>query len=100
VAITSAVPMRYADGALDLARRLMYCVREDHTASLHGQPKQALVALDVDGRRLPKVLAEGSDFYANPRLSPDGRRLCWTAWDYPCMPWDGRRLYVAEVGED
>jgi dipeptidyl aminopeptidase/acylaminoacyl peptidase len=100
VAITSAVPMRYADGALDLARRLMYCVREDHTASLHGQPKQALVALDLDGRRLPKVLAEGSDFYANPRLSPDGRRLCWTAWDYPCMPWDGTRLYVAEVGED
>jgi dipeptidyl aminopeptidase/acylaminoacyl peptidase len=100
VPITPGATMRYADGELDLERGLMYCVREDHTATLHGQPQQALVALDLEGKRLPKVLVEGADFYANPRLSPDGRRLCWTAWDYPCMPWDGTRLYLAEMTED
>ena len=39
-------------------------------------------------------------FVTGPRLSPDGRRAAWIAWDHPRMPWDGTELMLAEVGED
>ena len=43
---------------------------------------------------VPKVLVEGHDFFAAPRLSPDGKQLAWIAWDHPNMPWDTTSLYV------
>ena len=42
-------------------------------------------------------LAGGHDFFAYPRLSPDGAHLTWIAWDHPNMPWDATMLYVADV---
>ena len=32
------------------------------------------------------------DFYSFPRISPDGRRIAWTCWRHPQMPWDGYRI--------
>jgi len=46
------------------------------------------------------VLAGGRDFYAAPRLSPDGSRLAWVTWDHPNMPWDDTEVWVADVGAD
>ncbi len=48
----------------------------------------------------PSSLIEGHDFYASPRLSPDGRRLAFLAWDLPSMPWDAAQLFVAELAEN
>ncbi|MFM8531074.1 MAG: prolyl oligopeptidase family serine peptidase [Ilumatobacteraceae bacterium] len=43
------------------------------------------------------VLVSGSDFYSNPRLSPDGNHLAWLSWNHPNMPWDGCTLWEAEI---
>ena len=97
VAITPQLNMSYADGIVDAKRGLLICVREDAGTLLHGQPQQALVGIDLEGRKLPVVIAEGHDFYASPSLSRDGDRLAWISWNYPCMPWDGTELFVAEL---
>ncbi|CAM5562352.1 prolyl oligopeptidase family serine peptidase [Streptomyces hirsutus] len=39
-------------------------------------------------------------FVTGPRLSPDGRRAVWLAWDHPRMPWDGTELRLADVAPD
>lgn len=91
---------RFADGIIDQKRQRWVGVREDHTAP--GQPVNALVAVDLaqPGMAPGGIIAEGHDFFASPRLSPDGRRLAWLVWDHPNMPWNGTTLYVAELGDD
>ncbi len=96
-ALTPEGPWRYADMVLDQARERLTCVCEDHGAD--GQPVNTLVAVALTGGAA-RVLAQGHDFYAAPRLSPDGGRLAWLAWDHPNMPWDGAELWVAEVAVD
>jgi dipeptidyl aminopeptidase/acylaminoacyl peptidase len=95
--LTPEGPWRYADGVIDRARRRWIGVREDHAS---GQlPENTIVAVDLDtpGSTPGTVLAAGHDFFSSPRLSPDGRRLAWIAWDHPNMPWVGTTLYLAEL---
>lgn len=96
--ITPEGEYRYADIRFDAARRRFLAVREDHTAE--GQPVATIVEVALDGERTPRVLVEGPDFLAAPRLSPDGSTLAWLEWDHPDMPWDSTRLRVAPVRED
>lgn len=100
VPITPPRNARYADGAIDAARGLIFCVLEDSDAPLHGQPSQRIAALDLTGAAPPIIVAEGADFYAAPRLSPDGARLCFLRWNYPSMPWDGTELCVVDLDAD
>jgi dipeptidyl aminopeptidase/acylaminoacyl peptidase len=101
-ALTPAPPTRerqwrFADGIIDHARRRWIGVREDHTVD--GEPINAIVAVALDeGAPEPgRILVGGHDFFAAPRLSPDGHRLLWLAWDHPNMPWNGTVLYLAEL---
>jgi dipeptidyl aminopeptidase/acylaminoacyl peptidase len=89
---------RYADGVIDRRRSRWIGVREDHTVD--GEPVNAIVAVDLGDGGSGHVLASGHDFYASPRLSPDGRWLAWLAWDHPNMPWNGTRLYLGEVAQN
>jgi dienelactone hydrolase len=91
--------LRYADGVVDAERDRMIWVREDH-ATGGPEPVNTLVEISLDGSRPQRVLQSGFDFYANPRLSSDGRRLTWLAWNHPNMPWMGCELWVAEVAGD
>lgn len=95
VALTP-VGYRYADYELDVSGRRLFCVREDHTAG-SGEPKSTLVVIDTATGGAGKVLFDGSDFVAFPRLSPDGRRLAWITWNHPDMPWDTTTLHVANL---
>ena len=97
-AITPDAPLRYADGVFDQQRGRIVCVREDH--SREGEPVNAIIGLDAEGKEPQKILFSGSDFCAAPRLSPDGTKLAWLAWDHPNMPWDGTLLLLADVLAD
>jgi dipeptidyl aminopeptidase/acylaminoacyl peptidase len=88
---------RYADGRVFADGRLIVCVRESHG---EGEPVNELVILPTDGSEHPLVIADGRDFYAAPRPSPDGTRLAWVAWDHPHMPFEGTDLCVADLAPD
>jgi dipeptidyl aminopeptidase/acylaminoacyl peptidase len=92
-ALTAGGSRRYADFVLDRQRRRLLSVCEDHAGE--GHPVNTLCAVGLDGAQT--VLAEGSDFYAAPRLSPDGSQLAWLSWDHPRMPWQGTELWLADV---
>src|SRR5882757_4229873 len=91
---------RFADGVIDKSRNRWIGVREDHSGE--GEAVNTLVALDLQGAGTEPglVLAQGHDFFSSPRLSPDGSKLLWLAWDHPNMPWNGTTLYLAAVGAD
>jgi len=93
--ITPAVDLRYADGVMDRARHRIITVREDHT--VQGEAINTIVALNPDGDEAGgTVLIAGNNFYSNPRVSPDGKRLAWLTWNHPNMPWDGCELWAGE----
>jgi dipeptidyl aminopeptidase/acylaminoacyl peptidase len=90
---------RFADGVVDRERNFWIGVREDHTSD--GEPINALVAINLMGPEEPgRILVGGHDFFSSPRLSPDGRRLVWLAWDHPNMPWNGTALFMAVLDEN
>ena len=98
--LTNEPAMRFADFALDATRSRLLAVAE-RTVRGQTQPENLLVAIALEGRKPGAVseLAAGRDFYAAPRLSPDGSKLAFIAWDLPGMPWDEAGLYVAAVDE-
>lgn len=65
-----------------------------YVSSYEGE--DCLAVVDSAGRGWPVKLAQGHDFFMQPRWSPDGTRIAWIAWDHPNMPWDGTELWVAE----
>lgn len=92
--------LRYADLEPDLGRRRILAVREDHRAGGEAVNSIVAVGLDGPGGDAGRLLVGGHDFFSSPRLSPDGRRLAWLSWDHPDMPWDGTRLWSAEIADD
>jgi dipeptidyl aminopeptidase/acylaminoacyl peptidase len=89
--------LRYADGVVSPDGAWIVCVRESHEDD--GEPVNEIVALPTDGSAPPRVVATGHDFYAAPRLSPDGTKLAWFSWDHPRMPWEGSELWTADFAD-
>ncbi|MPZ26542.1 MAG: prolyl oligopeptidase family serine peptidase [Micromonosporaceae bacterium] len=93
--------LRYADLVLSPGGAEIWCVRERHR---DGDLDRHIVTVPTDGRAAtdPAAVREvvgGSRFLANPRLSPDGTRVAWLAWDHPAMPWDGTELRVGALSD-
>jgi dipeptidyl aminopeptidase/acylaminoacyl peptidase len=108
--VTREGSLRYADMVYDARRNRIVCVREDHEALAPSptpgagdrppEPQNTIVSLPADGDGEQRVLLSGADFYASPRISPDGTRICWLQWNHPDMPWDGCELLVAALDAD
>ena len=87
--------LRYADGRVTNDGRTIICVRERHEESR--EAINEIVAMPAEGVGDAVVLLEGYDFYSFPRMSPDGKRLAWTCWRHPQMPWDGTELWAGDL---
>jgi dipeptidyl aminopeptidase/acylaminoacyl peptidase len=82
--------LRYADGVVTDDGWIV-AVRESHEGP---EVENELVLFPGDGSAEPRVIASGRDFYAAPRLSPDGSQLAFLAWDHPLLPFVGCELWV------
>ncbi len=95
--LTSRPGLRFADPVHDVGRERIVCVCEDHSGE--GEARGSIVAVSLADGAVTE-LAAGADFYAGPRLSPDGTQLCWQQWNHPNMPWDGCELWLAALDAD
>lgn len=89
-AVTSTPGSRFGDLYYDTPHQRLLCVREHHADRV----TQSLVAVDPTSGEISE-LASGADFYASPRVCPDGARVAWVEWSLPHMPWDVSRLAIA-----
>ncbi|MFI7441812.1 S9 family peptidase [Nonomuraea indica] len=92
VPLTPAGDARYGDLYLPPGRDEVWAVRETGDV-------RDIVAVPLPGDAPVRVVARAQHFLMNPRLSPDGRHVCWIGWDHPNMPWDGTELCVAPLDD-
>jgi dipeptidyl aminopeptidase/acylaminoacyl peptidase len=97
--LTGETARRYADAVVDTFRRRLICVREDHSVN-EAEPVNTIVAVAINHEQEERVLVSGNDFYATPRISPDGSYLAWLTWNHPNLPWDETELWVGEIQAD
>jgi dipeptidyl aminopeptidase/acylaminoacyl peptidase len=90
---------RYADGAPTADGLSIFCVREHHPPDGRGaiDVVNEVVRLAAQEPSDPEVIVSGPDFVSSPRVSRDGRHMCWIEWDHPNMPWDDTRLLVRDL---
>jgi dipeptidyl aminopeptidase/acylaminoacyl peptidase len=74
-------------------------VRETHR---DGTVSRSVVLVPLDGSAADsddtvRVVNAQHHFYAQPRLSPDGTRVAYVAWDHPDMPWDATVVAVTDL---
>ena len=97
--VTSIAETRFADFTYDARRDRLIAVGETH--GLAALPENALWHVPLgEAAEGARLALQGHDFFASPRLSPDGNRLAFLAWDLPAMPWDAAKLFVADIAED
>jgi dipeptidyl aminopeptidase/acylaminoacyl peptidase len=84
--------VRFADFIVDHLHHSLICVCEDHRVTQY-EAINSLVSINLD-TGIAQTLVTGADFFAAPRLSPDGNQLAWLQWNHPNMPWDGTELML------
>ncbi|MFF0557597.1 prolyl oligopeptidase family serine peptidase [Streptomyces sp. NPDC004266] len=95
--------LRWADPVVHPDRGEVWCVLEEFTGPAPTDVRRVLAAVPLDGsaaedRAAVRELSDGRHrFVTGPRISPDGRRAAWIAWDHPRMPWDGTEVRLADV---
>lgn len=88
--------LRFADFVVSDDGNWVIAVCERHSQA-QSEPNNSLVAIATNGSLTLVTLTQGHDFYACPRLSPEGTRLAWIQWMHPNMPWDTTELCCASL---
>ncbi|OKK04391.1 acyl-peptide hydrolase [Streptomyces sp. CB03234] len=95
--------MRWVDPVIRLDRGEVWCVLEEFTGEGPGDVRRVVAAVPLDGSAaedraaVRELTGDRHRFVTGPRLSPDGRRAAWLAWDHPRMPWDGTTVMTGDV---
>lgn len=98
--------LRWCDMTVVPERGEVLCVLEEFTGPAPTDVRRVPVAVPLDGSAaadraaVRELTAATHRFVTGPRLSPDGRRAAWLAWDHPSMPWDGTWAMTAHVADD
>lgn len=98
--------LRWAEPQLLLDRGEVWCVLEEFTGDGPTDVRRVLAAVPLDGSAaedraaVRELTDDRRRFVTGARISPDGRRAAWLAWDHPRMPWDGTDVVVAVIGPD
>ncbi|EXJ10945.1 prolyl oligopeptidase family serine peptidase [Nitrincola nitratireducens] len=85
VPLTSTPQRRFADLVYDGQHQRLLAVCEIAVDEA-SEPQQSIVSIDCTTGAVLDIL-QGADFYAYPRLSPDGKTLVWIEWQHPHQPW-------------
>ncbi|MFC8916106.1 prolyl oligopeptidase family serine peptidase [Streptomyces sp. NPDC057116] len=95
--------LRWVDPVVHLDRGEVWCVLEEFTGPGAGDVRRVIAAVPLDGSAagdrgaVRELTDDRHRFVTGPRLSPDGRRAAWLAWDHPRMPWDGTVVMTGDV---
>ncbi|MGA5560507.1 prolyl oligopeptidase family serine peptidase [Streptomyces platensis] len=95
--------LRWADPVLRPELGEVWCVLEEFTGDRPTDVRRVIAAVPLDGSAAEhrSSVRELSDdrhrFVTGPRISPDGRKVAWLAWDHPRMPWEGTLAMVAHI---
>ena len=99
---------RFADGDFVASSNSIYCIRENHENPAPKDVVNEIVSIQVPGKDGDtadgtssdnvRIVATGNDFYAAPRVSPDGTKLAYITWNHPNMPWDATQLRIVSLG--
>ncbi|MFF7550372.1 LpqB family beta-propeller domain-containing protein [Streptomyces canus] len=95
--------LRWAEPQVRLDLGEVWCVLEEFTGDGPTDVRRVLAAVPLDGSAVRdrdavrELTGDRHRFVTGPRVSPDGSRAAWLAWDHPRMPWDGTELVVAEI---
>ncbi|WP_329222389.1 prolyl oligopeptidase family serine peptidase [Streptomyces sp. NBC_01485] len=98
--------LRWVEPQLLLDRGEVWCVLEEFTGEGPTDVRRVQAAVPLDGsaahdRAAVRELTDDRHrFITGARLSPDGHRAAWLAWDHPRMPWEGTEVVVADVTAD
>jgi dipeptidyl aminopeptidase/acylaminoacyl peptidase len=97
--------LRWAEPQVLTGRGEVWGVLEEFTGDGPTDVRRVLAAVPLDGSAaqdrdaVRELTGARHRFVTGPRLSPDGRRAAWLAWDHPRMPWDGTELIVAGIDD-
>lgn len=81
----------------------VWAVLEEFTGERPTQLRRVLAAVPLDGSAaedrgaVRELTDDAYRFTTGPRVSPDGTRAAWIAWNHPDMPWDATELRVADI---
>lgn len=98
--------LRWAEPRIHPERGEVWCVLEEFTGDGPADVRRVLAAVPLDGSAagdrgaVRELTDDRHRFVTGPRISPDGRRAAWLAWDHPRMPWDGTELVLADIAPD